>query len=121
MALRRFECVEGTSNKFWEIDDEPRPGRGYPISYGRIGVTANPYYKIMSGSEFRKMVASKLAKGYREVVPLPHGGTGHEPRPLLRRLSGPQQRNLKRKAVRIEKAIRKRAMRTTPHLSSLVD
>jgi predicted DNA-binding WGR domain protein len=66
---RRFECVRGTSNKFWEITLQ---GSKYTTRWGRIGTDGSVTVKEWGSDyearcEYRKIIDSKLAKGYREI------------------------------------------------------
>lgn len=66
---RRFECVQGSSSKFWEICLE---GAQFSVSFGRIGTEGQAQTKTF-GSEAKarvehdKLVREKVAKGYKEV------------------------------------------------------
>ncbi len=68
--IRRYEFVEGTSNKFWEI--EPA-GSGFTARWGRIGALGRneKQYTFASAAEATKagdkLVAEKLKKGYVAV------------------------------------------------------
>jgi predicted DNA-binding WGR domain protein len=68
-ARRRFEFVEGTSSKFWEVEVSDAK---VTVSFGRIGTagqtktTAFPDASA-AGQAASKLVAEKTAKGYREV------------------------------------------------------
>jgi DNA ligase-1 len=68
-ARRRFEFVEGTSSKFWEVEVSQA---NVTVSFGRIGTagqtrtTAFPDAPA-AGQAASKLVAEKTAKGYREV------------------------------------------------------
>jgi predicted DNA-binding WGR domain protein len=70
MPTRRFEFVEGTSNKFWEITAESRE---VTVRYGRIGANGQSQSKSFTSEtaadeHARKQIAAKLAKGYRELA-----------------------------------------------------
>lgn len=67
--MRRFEFVEGSSSKFWEIGLE---GSSFTVRWGRIGTTGQTQTKSFATNEAAraehdKLVAEKLRKGYREV------------------------------------------------------
>ena len=67
---RRFEFVEGTSSKFWEITNN---NREITVRYGRIGTNGQTQTKSFTSEtsaaeHAQKQVAAKLAKGYRELV-----------------------------------------------------
>jgi len=73
---RRFELVEGTSNKFWEIVLE---GDSYTVRFGRIGTNGQTQIKSFGDANkakhaYEKVVAEKIAKGYVEK-----SGEGDEP------------------------------------------
>lgn len=67
--MRRFELVEGTSSKFWEIELE---GAGFTVRFGRIGTAGQTQQKSFATpekarAEHDKLVAEKVKKGYAEV------------------------------------------------------
>lgn len=67
--MRRFELVEGTSSKFWEIDLD---GSSFTVTWGRIGTAGQTQTKSFdsaekSQKEHDKLVAEKTKKGYLEV------------------------------------------------------
>ncbi|MBL8916294.1 MAG: WGR domain-containing protein [Archangium sp.] len=68
-GFRRFEFVEGTSSKFWEVKVE---GEQQVIRFGKIGTAGQTKEKDFdSGSEAKadtkKLIAEKTGKGYVEV------------------------------------------------------
>jgi predicted DNA-binding WGR domain protein len=65
--LRRFELVEGTSAKFWEIS--PAEG-GFSVRFGRLGTEGQRQLKQVAdpAAEIHKLIQEKLKKGYREVT-----------------------------------------------------
>ena len=70
MPTRRFEFVEGSSSKFWEITTN---NREVTVRYGRIGANGQSQTKSFTSEtaateHAEKQVASKLAKGYRELA-----------------------------------------------------
>ena len=70
MPTRRFEFVEGTSAKFWEITTN---NREVTVRYGRIGANGQSQTKSFTSpttasQHAEKQIASKLAKGYRELA-----------------------------------------------------
>ena len=70
MTDRRFEFVEGTSSKFWEISTG---GNNVTVRYGRIGTNGQTQTKSFTNpnaaaQHAEKQIASKLAKGYRELA-----------------------------------------------------
>jgi DNA ligase 1 len=67
-ATRRFELVEGSSSKFWEV---ARDGGSVTVRYGRIGTDGQAKTKDFPGQDQASrhadgLIAEKLAKGYRE-------------------------------------------------------
>jgi DNA ligase-1 len=67
---RRFELVEGSSSKFWEIEVA---GAVQTVRYGKIGTAGQEKAKTFPDAatcarESEKLVAEKLAKGYAEVA-----------------------------------------------------
>ena len=70
MTARRFEFIEGTSSKFWEISTN---NREVTVRYGRIGANGQTQAKSFTSEtaaaeHAQKQIASKLAKGYRELA-----------------------------------------------------
>ena len=68
-TARRFEYVEGTSSKFWEIRVD---GRETVVQFGRIGTAGQANTKTFpdeaAAAKFaEKMIKEKLTKGYQEV------------------------------------------------------
>ena len=66
---RRFELIEGTSSKFWEIDLR---GASFAVCFGRIGTAGQTSEKSFADAakaraEHDKLVAEKTKKGYAEV------------------------------------------------------
>ena len=67
-GARRFEFVEGTSSKFWEIQLE---GSSFTTRYGKIGTDGQVTLKEFDSAdkaqkEYDKLVAEKTKKGYVE-------------------------------------------------------
>lgn len=67
-VVRRFECVEGRSSKFWEASQE---GCSVTVRYGRIGTSGQSQTKTFdtpqrAAREIEKLASEKLKKGYRE-------------------------------------------------------
>jgi predicted DNA-binding WGR domain protein len=67
--MRRFELVEGTSSKFWEI---AREGAVVTVRWGRIGTEGQTKAKdhgsiAKAESEHDELVREKTKKGYRET------------------------------------------------------
>jgi len=66
---RRFELVEGSSSKFWEVSVD---GATFTVTYGRIGAaglskTTMCASEATARAEAEKVVREKLKKGYQEV------------------------------------------------------
>lgn len=66
---RRFELVEGTSNKFWEI---AVGDSSHTVRFGKIGTAGQSKTKAFATPrdaqrDADKLVAEKVGKGYREV------------------------------------------------------
>ena len=77
MAARRFEFEEGTSSKFWTVELD---GKSVKVTFGRIGSTGQEKTKafshaIKAARGEAKLIAEKLAKGYKEVT----GAAKNEP------------------------------------------
>jgi len=69
VSRRRFEYTRDTSNKFWEVWQE---GTSHRVRFGRIGTDGQERGKVHPSERacrqaILRLVASKLAKGYREV------------------------------------------------------
>jgi predicted DNA-binding WGR domain protein len=67
--MRRFELVEGTSRKFWEI---ALSGAAFTVRYGRLDTDGQSLTKRFdtperATSEADKLVREKTRKGYREI------------------------------------------------------
>ena len=70
MNTRRFEFVEGSSSKFWEVTTN---GREVTVRYGRIGSNGQSQTKSFTSdaaanTHTLQQINSKLAKGYRELA-----------------------------------------------------
>lgn len=68
---RRFELVEGSSSKFWEIELD---GSSHTVRYGKIGTDGQVSTKSFANpaaaqKDYAKLVAQKTGKGYSEVDP----------------------------------------------------
>jgi predicted DNA-binding WGR domain protein/uncharacterized protein YwqG len=68
MESRRFEFVDGSSNKFWEIT---RDGTRFTVRFGRIGSAGQSQTKAFTTDdearlEAERLVNEKLKKGYIE-------------------------------------------------------
>jgi predicted DNA-binding WGR domain protein len=71
--MRRFELIEGSSSKFWEIGCA---GSSYTVRYGRIGTHGQTLTKTAASeakaqAEVDKLVREKTGKGYGEVATVP--------------------------------------------------
>ncbi len=67
--MRRFECVEGSASKFWEVDVA---GDALTVRYGRIGSNGQIQTKSFASAakaqaEHDKLIREKTGKGYAEV------------------------------------------------------
>jgi len=67
--MRRFELVEGSSSKFWEITLD---GSSFTVTWGRIGTAGQTQQKSFDSDdkakkEHDKLVAEKTKKGYSEA------------------------------------------------------
>ena len=68
--MRRFEFVEGTSSKFWQV---AREGTDLHVSWGKIGTGGQTQLKSFSNASeaeaaLDKLVQEKTRKGYVEVT-----------------------------------------------------
>lgn len=68
-GARRFELVEGTSSKFWEIEVS---GAEHTVRFGRIGTAGQSKTKSFADAaaadaDAKKLIAEKTGKGYAEV------------------------------------------------------
>jgi len=67
---RRFEFVEGTSNKFWEVSVS---NSQVSVTFGRIGTAGQRHNKSFTNPSAAqqhadKLIQQKLAKGYVELA-----------------------------------------------------
>jgi predicted DNA-binding WGR domain protein len=67
--VRRFEMIEGSSSKFWEISQD---NLVVVVRYGRIGTQGQTLQKNFdtlprATREVEKLTAEKLKKGYKEI------------------------------------------------------
>jgi predicted DNA-binding WGR domain protein len=67
--VRRFECVEGSASKFWEVSVD---GDALSVRYGRIGSSGQTQTKSFASvaraqAEHDKLIREKTGKGYVEV------------------------------------------------------
>jgi DNA ligase 1 len=67
-VARRFELIEGSSSKFWEV---ARDGCAVTVRYGRIGSDGQAKRKELATEELAQrhadgLIEEKVAKGYRE-------------------------------------------------------
>lgn len=68
-ASRRWECVEGNSSKFWEVSVS---GADLTTRWGKIGSGGQSKTKTFASvlaaeAERDRLIAEKVAKGYREL------------------------------------------------------
>ena len=64
--MERYELVEGTSSKFWEVEVE---GSDLTVRFGRIGTQGQSKTKSFADAaaaqkEWEKLVKEKTGKGY---------------------------------------------------------
>lgn len=76
--MRRFELVEGTASKFWEIEPS---GAELNIRWGRIGTAGQSQTKSFADeakatAALTKLVNEKTGKGYKEVGAAPGASLG---------------------------------------------
>ena len=69
-SKRRFEFVQGTSRKYWQISVQ---GTDVSVVYGRIGTTGQTNNKQFATTadalkHADKLIGAKTAKGYVETV-----------------------------------------------------
>ncbi len=67
--MRRFEFVDSTSNKFWEVDVK---GETLNVTFGKIGTKGQSKPKDFATpekakAEMEKLIKEKTGKGYVEV------------------------------------------------------
>jgi len=67
--MRRFELVEGSASKFWQIDVQDNR---VTVCFGRIGTAGQTKDKLLADptaaqKEQDKLIKEKVCKGYREV------------------------------------------------------
>lgn len=77
--MPRYEFVEGSSSKFWEIELE---GNAFTVTYGKIGTDGQTSTKefddeAKARKEYDKIIASKVKKGY-ELVASEDGDDGDD-------------------------------------------
>ncbi len=78
--MRRFEMIEGSSAKFWEVDTD---GADLTVTFGRIGTDGQSKTKTFDDAakaqaEAAKLVKEKTGKGYSEMGA---GATSSAPSP----------------------------------------
>lgn len=71
--MPRYELVEGTSSKFWDI---ALAGAGFTVRFGRIGTegqTRSTSFPSATAAfvEYEKLIKEKVKKGYTEVAGSP--------------------------------------------------
>ena len=67
-TARRFELVEGSASKFWEV---ARDGVSVTVRFGRLGSAGPAKTKDFGSEELARrhadgLIEEKLSKGYRE-------------------------------------------------------
>ena len=67
---RRFECIAGTSSKFWEVSQQDQQ---VTVRYGRIGTTGQTQIKSFPSADAahrhaQQQIDAKLRKGYVECA-----------------------------------------------------
>ncbi|WP_259208197.1 WGR domain-containing protein [Stenotrophomonas sp. BIGb0135] len=67
--MRRFELVEGTASKFWEVEQD---GSDLNVRWGRIGTQGQSQTKSFAdaakaASALTRLVNEKTGKGYSET------------------------------------------------------
>ncbi len=92
VGTRRFELIEGSSSKFWEVKVEDAT---FTVTYGRIGTAGtSKATKCASAAQAQaeadKLVREKTKKGYQELGAVeqtwrkpPHFDTGDHPERFL--------------------------------------
>jgi predicted DNA-binding WGR domain protein len=70
-SVRRFECTEKGSSKFWEVSLDEKRG-AVSVRYGRIGADGSVDTKrhadgAAAKKAVDKLIAEKLKKGYKEI------------------------------------------------------
>uniref|UniRef100_UPI00037B260F WGR domain-containing protein n=1 Tax=Paracidovorax oryzae TaxID=862720 RepID=UPI00037B260F len=81
--MRRFELIEGSSSKFWEVE---QAGSGLNIRWGRIGTAGQSQTKAFADAAkataaMARLVTEKTGKGYAEVGVAPGAAIGASPAP----------------------------------------
>ncbi len=81
-VMRRFELVDGSSSKFWQIEQD---GTKLTIQWGKIGTAGQSQVKDFAGdaqatAEHDKLVKEKTKKGYVEVAAVSDGVAAPKPR-----------------------------------------
>lgn len=89
--MRRFELIEGTSSKFWEIDLD---GSGVTVRFGRLGTNGQTQTKTFADAaaakkEHDKLVKEKTGKGYAEVATATGASLPAAPAPAVRPAPAP--------------------------------
>ncbi|MBY0523277.1 MAG: DUF4132 domain-containing protein [Gemmataceae bacterium] len=69
MSRREFQLVEGSSSKFWAIDQD---GNAFTVAFGRIGTAGQTQTKEFASEAkakeaCEKLIAEKIKKGYVET------------------------------------------------------
>ncbi|BBL76841.1 WGR and DUF4132 domain-containing protein [Methylomagnum ishizawai] len=82
--MRRFELIEGTSRKFWQIQVEDVE---LTVTFGRIGTNGQTKTKrfpsnAAASAEAAKLVKEKTGKGYREIAAIGMAAPVPTPKPI---------------------------------------
>lgn len=80
--MPRYELIEGTSSKFWDI---ALAGAGFTVCFGRIGTegqTRSTSFPSAAAAyvEYEKLIKEKLKKGYTEVAVSPVSAAAATPK-----------------------------------------
>ncbi|MRG93902.1 WGR and DUF4132 domain-containing protein [Polyangium spumosum] len=89
--MRRFEFVDGSSKKFWQIE---REGAKLTIQWGKIGTAGQSQEKDLPSeqkaqAEHDKLVTEKTKKGYVEVAAAMAGASSPSPAPRAAKKAEP--------------------------------
>jgi len=81
-AMRRFEFIDGSTSKFWQIEQD---GPKLTIQWGKIGTAGQSQVKDFPGesqatAEHDKLVKEKTKKGYAEVAAVSDATPAPKPR-----------------------------------------
>ena len=90
---REFECNDGPSSKFWNIE---LTGEEYSIQFGKTGTKGQTRSKSfdteeLASKEFDKQIAAKLKKGYEEVAASDQSISSDSPKKIAKKNSQEKQ------------------------------